>query len=302
MKLRQVVLLAFFVVSTTLGSSCAKAWGDEGHKIIAAIAYALLTPAARERVDDLLLTDKDPLTPPDFSNRATWADKWRDSDRNGSKVRYYATRQWHFVNIELEDGDLEKACYHHPSLPAGTLASAGPAQDCLVHKIEQFIAELKNPSTDLAERLLAFKFVLHFVGDIHQPLHTADRHDRGGNEVPVLYGRRKTPDKLHAYWDTVLVARLGKDPLSVSATLRKGITQAKHLEWSIGTPAQWARESFAKARNVTYDFSGERFEDVNGSQAVVFDHIYDNRALPVVREQLSKAGVRLASVLNDALQ
>ena len=91
------------------------AWGDEGHEIIAAIAYARLTPATRKAVDSLLASDQDTLTSPDFVTRATWADRYRDADRNTSKKQYNATRQWHYVDIEIDGGTLDEACFHHPS-------------------------------------------------------------------------------------------------------------------------------------------------------------------------------------------
>jgi len=109
----------------------------------------------------------------------TWADKYRDSDRDTTKIRYEATWRWHFVDTELAQPDLASACFDHPPLPAGVPASQGPPPACVVDKIDQFTAELSNPATGASERLLALKFLLHFVGDLHQPLHAADDHDAG---------------------------------------------------------------------------------------------------------------------------
>jgi hypothetical protein len=191
-------VLAALLASASFSSYDVMAWGDEGHEIVAAIAYARLTPAVRKKVDALLASDKDQLSAADFVSRATWADKWRDSDRNTTKVRYKATQNWHFVDIEIDNPDLDAACFKHPPLPAGTLASAGPADDCVVDKINEFAAELDNSSTSRAEKILALKFLEHFVGDLHQPLHSADHHDRGGNDLHILYAKRTKPDKLHA--------------------------------------------------------------------------------------------------------
>src|SRR5258706_15178167 len=181
------------------------AWGDDGHEIIGVIAYSRLAPAAKKKVDQLLNDDKDPLTAGDCVSRTTWADKSRDSDRNSTRLRYNATRNWHFVDIEIADGDLAAACANHPKLPAGTLASAGPEKACVVDKIDQFTAELRNNSLAKAERLLALKFLLHLIGDAHQPLHAADRKDRGGNDVAVVLGGRNVPDNFHGYLDTHFV-------------------------------------------------------------------------------------------------
>jgi len=114
------------------------------------IAYSRLTPLVKKRVDALLAADKDDLTAADFVSRTTWADKYRESDRQTTKIRYEATRKWHFADIDIRTGDMDAACKHHAKLPRGTLASAGPANDCVIDKIEQFIVELRNPF--IAER------------------------------------------------------------------------------------------------------------------------------------------------------
>ena len=281
----------------------ARAWGDAGHEIIATIAHARLTPAARARVDALLAADTDPLTAPDFVSRATWADRWRDADRDTTRVNYLATRQWHFADIQIDGGSLAEACNHHPPLPERTPASEGPAAACVVDKVEQFTAELRHPDTPKAEKLLALKFLLHFVGDLHQPMHAADNHDRGGNAVPVRYGGMASPTNLHSYWDFGLVQQLGADPRAVGAALNSAITSAQAGAWSAGSAARWAEDAHARARAVAYDFAGmAAFTDANGVAGWTLEAAYDARALPVVREQLSKAGVRLAAVLNAALK
>jgi len=279
------------------------AWGDEGHEIVGVIAYARLTPVIKKKVDGLLAADKDNLTAADFVSRTTWADKYRDSDRNSTKIRYDTTRNWHFADIEIANGDIDSACNHHPKLPTGTPASAGPARHCLVDKIDQFIAELRDASIAKPEKILALKFLLHFIGDVHQPLHTADNKDRGGNEVPVLLADRTIPDNLHSYWDNHLVQQLGNDPTSIGARLNHQITRGEADAWSKGMPTDWAKDSFRQAKKVVYNFAGQQeFIDGRGAKAVRLDATYDHRALPAVRDQLSKAGVRLATVLNNALK
>ena len=281
----------------------ARAWGDEGHEIIAAIAYPRLHSAVRRKVDAMLKGDQDPLTAPDFASRATWADKYRDSDRDTTNIRYDATREWHFVDIELDGGTLDAACHGHPPLAAGTPASAGPAGDCVVDKIGQFSTELADKATPPTEKLLALKFLLHFVGDLHQPLHAADHHDRGGNEVAVRFGAPAKTSNLHAYWDTHLVQELGRRPRSVAKALARAITPARARSWAAGGPADWVAESNAAAKSVAYDFAGEAtFDDGRGGTGEQLDAAYDARALPVVRLQLRKAGVRLAAILNRVLK
>jgi hypothetical protein len=158
------------------------AWGDEGHKVVALVAEHYLDPAVRAKVAGLLAADTDTLTDHDISSEATWADKYRDSDRDTTKIRYEATWRWHFVDVELAQPDLASACFGHPTLSPGVPASKGSAQACVVDKIDQFASELGDPATSASEQLLALKFLLHFVGDLHQPLHAADDHDAGGNK------------------------------------------------------------------------------------------------------------------------
>jgi hypothetical protein len=164
------------------------AWGDEGHEIIALIAEHYLDSAARAKMAMLLAADTDTLTAHNIASEATWADKYRDSDRFTTKIRYQETRLWHFVDIELSEPDILSACFGHPPLPSGVPASEGPPRTCVVDKIDQFAAELGNPATAAPEQLLALKFLLHFVGDLHQPLHAADDHDAGGTKKIVAAG------------------------------------------------------------------------------------------------------------------
>src|SRR6516164_8628958 len=205
-------VLAIAIVLPVAQQRPALAWGDEGHEAVALVAQEFLTPTAKQHLESLLASGNDPLTGNDIASRATWADRYRDSDRNTTKVRYNATQNWHFVDIEIDAPDQDQACFGHPSIPAGKSASQGPADDCVVDKIEEFWSELKDPMTSQAERLLALKFLLHFVGDVHQPLHSSDHHDRGGNDVSVVYGRRRVGSPLHTYWDHNAVTNNSSDP------------------------------------------------------------------------------------------
>ncbi|MBN4096074.1 S1/P1 nuclease [Methylobacterium sp. OT2] len=297
---RHAFALLLFAPLCLAGPEEACAWGDEGHRIIGRIALPLLTPQAKARVEALLAADPDTLTAPDFVSRTTWADRWRDSDRNTTKVRYMATQQWHFVDIELTKPDLADACAGFPSLPVGTPASAGPAQDCVLDKVQQFSTELADPNTSDAERILALKYLLHFTGDLHQPLHAADNHDRGGNDVLVLFGRHHVASKLHAYWDTAVVERIGRDEAAVAAEVTSTFGD-RRAEWQQGQPSEWAQESFAAARDVAYALPTSTVPDEHGTPAYALDEAYGARAEATAREQLAKAGFRLARILNEAL-
>lgn len=248
----------------------AQAWGDEGHEIVALIADHYLLPGVRARVDLLLATDASGLT----SNRgiaaeSTWADRYREHHRD--------TQDWHYTDIEIDNS---------PSSHGQLLA-----------KIDQFRTELADPATSPSERLLALQFLLHLVGDLHQPLHAADNHDHGGNEQQVLApGERR--GNLHHYWDNVFVRNLGDNAQAVSRQLIAGITPAERAAAARGTPASWAMESFAIARVEAY---GE-LPPAGPDGVHLLDERYVREATMTVQLQLQRAGLRLAQVLNEGLR
>lgn len=295
-------MLRALAAALLLGATAsAHAWGDAGHEIVARVADHYLQPAVRARIAALLKTDTTGLAAKDIASQATWADKYRDSDRNSTKLRYEQTREWHFTDIQLnsqrEDGDLDAACFGHPPLPAGTPALQGPRHACLIDKLDQFIAELRAPGTPPEERLRALQFVLHLVGDLHQPLHSSDDHDRGGNNKNVT-AAGLSPGNLHHFWDTEFVRRLGAKPPVVARSLIARITAKDRAMWADGRPEDWARDTFGAALRTTYGKLPAPSAD--GSYAL--DAAYVAAATRATSLQLSKAGVRLAQVLNAALR
>jgi S1/P1 Nuclease len=186
-------------------------------------------------VTALLAADTDPLTPHDIANAATWADKYRDANIDNSRQR---TRQWHFVDIELASPNFDTACFDHPAIPSGQPASRGTADDCVADKIQEFASELAAPTTDLEEQIVALKFLLHFVGDLHQPLHASDDQDRGGNAKRVSATGFKAGN-LHHYWDTEFVDQLGPDAKSIASDLPhhpgSGCAMASRRHRGLGT-------------------------------------------------------------------
>jgi hypothetical protein len=270
----------------------AAAWGDLGHEVTALIAYRHLTPAAKAKVDALLASDTDTLTAPDFASRATWADKYRNGHRE--------TAAWHFVDIEVDQPDLKSACFGFPPLASGAAASQGPSQDCVVDKIDEFAAELQSPDTAPAERVLALKFLMHFVGDLHQPLHASDHNDRGGNCIAVEPSPNGQARNLHAYWDTGAVEPLGASAREIAAELDGQITPAQAKAWSGGDARSWAMESFQLSRNDAYKLPTRPTCSEHGS--VALSTAYQAMAQRDAAVQLEKAGVRMAFLLNRALR
>ena len=257
--------------ASMLGPSTAWAWGREGHRIVALIAADRLTPAARAQVAGLLGADARSA----MEATSTWADEIRDQRPE--------TGRWHYVDIEISARGYEAA----RDCPGG---------DCVVAQIlkdERLVADTRLPTPARAE---ALRFLIHFIGDLHQPLHCADHHDRGGNSVQVKLGGEEK--NLHSVWDTAIVSGLGDDPVAVAADLDSQITPREADAWGRGGPVDWANESFAIAKHDIYGpLRGAHAED--GVIQLPDDYVLRER--PVVAEQLEKAGVRLAMVLNRAL-
>jgi hypothetical protein len=289
-----VAVLSF--IACIAASHEAAAWGDDGHKTVALIAQRCLTAPVRKQVTAMLAGDVDDLTKHDIASAATWADKYRDS--NHRKDHYIHTRNWHFVDIEIGAPDQDAACFGHPALPSGALATAGPDEVCATDKIKQFEAELIAPDTDVEERVMAFKFILHFVGDIHQPLHSADHKDNGGNGVKVIVDGfpHKSKDELHGFLDTQFVDAIDAPPTALAKSLLQEITPAQAKEWAAGSPEDWSKEAFDIAASDVYGNPPLSKDEVQH-----LDQTYVEKVEKDVKLQLSRAGIRLAFLLNKDL-
>lgn len=289
----------------------ALAWGSEGSTIIALVADKLLQahdPAVQKRVAAILATDKDnDWTKTDIAGEAIWAEMLLEKSPEGRA----ATAQWHYVKLDRANPDFAKACYGHPDLPAMTPAAHGPQKACIIDKINQFARDLSNPGTSAGERLMALRFLLNLTGDLHQPLNAIDHGDDGGHCIAILPPGSRAPVRLSTYWNDTLVAEAeGRDPITAADQIVAGLTPAEVAQWSDGTLESWARESYDIARSIAYShpsdaIGGKRLvaarkgaPDSCGTVPVYrVDAAYRDRAIAAVRQQLAKAGVRLAFVL-----
>jgi nuclease S1 len=257
----RIFLLVLFLLPLALP---AQAWAPEGHEIIAKIAADNLTPSAHLRISQLLGGDAPAL----MVLNADWADEIR-TDRP-------QTVAWHFVNIEIgsKGYDSRRDCPH---------------DDCVVAEIDHDVAVLKDGKAPHAARLEALLFLIHFVGDVHQPLHAADRHDKGGNSLIVYIDHHR--GNLHSVWDQDVVAALGRDPLPVAAGIEAQFSAAQKMAMMRGTPADWANESFEIAARDIY-------ANLRSRRSVRLPRDYAQWQSAIVRLQLERAGLRLAMLLN----
>ncbi len=259
---RSATLLAVGLLTLTAAAPATFRWGVEGHHVVARVAAARLTPRARAEADRLLGGQS-------LESVSTWADEIRH-DRP-------ATAPWHYVDIELGDTSY-------------VAARDCPKDDCAVAAIHDELAILSDPARSDSARAEALRWVIHLVGDIHQPLHGSDDHDKGGNAVEVTY--RGNPVNLHSLWDTGLLQTLG-DEDAVVARIDNELTHRDDLDaLAKSTPAQWAMESHDIARRVVYGMLPPSHD---------IDSAYVAAAQPVIVERLLRAGVRLAALLNQAL-
>jgi hypothetical protein len=284
------LILSFFC-------SAAFAWGDLGHEVVMAIAWQHLTAHSKETIKSLLDKDSSTLTAKTPIAMATWADRYRSQKGPDGRDAYQHTHLWHFVDVNIDHPNLDKACFHFPNHPG--FASDGPSHDCVTHKIKEFSDELKrfhgstNP-TEQQEAILAMKFLVHFVGDLHQPLHAGDHHDSGGNKVKIFFRNKQI--NLHHFWDTSVVLSFGSDANEIALMLNKEITPNNVVNWQKGTVVDWTKESFETAKQLIY-------EPLLVSHDRNFYNHQNNfiEAQRIAKIQLEEAGIRLAYLLNQDL-
>ena len=271
-----------------LAAPLACAWGPEGHRTIGAIADRLLTPEARAQVLQILADDRDKFGNPSARTTLEAVSVWADEVRGSSADR----PAWHYDDIPI----------------CGTEAKARycPDGQCNSEQLKRLTAVLGDSRSPARERDEALKWIVHLLGDIHQPLHAANNADLGGNRVAVaLEGiHTRGRDTLHKAWDNDLVQLVlhTRDHQRPPPDIGPLASEAAHLEREVGqgTPDSWARESNNLARNVAYRYPGFACNSVPGA-IVVLDAGYLDDAELVVRERLLLAGARLATLLNSTL-
>ena len=251
----------------------AAAWGDEGHKVICEIAFRLVQPNTRAEIQRLITTDTEFHR---FSDSCIWPDHPRKRSAE------------HFVNLARDSHGLDP----------GDMCPR--AQECVLSAIQVVLAYLSSSSVDDAAKHAALKYLGHWVGDVHQPLHVSFEDDRGGNNIPAT---GICSGNLHAAWDTCLVLRaVGEDPNEAATELLKTITPARIEGWTYSEPMDWANESFAIAEQARTEYCIRQGASCNEPAGkVTIDAAYVVANVPIVREQLQKAGVRLARMLDAAL-
>jgi len=264
-----LILAAF--AGAALAPERAHAWSAEGHRIVCEIAWQRMTPQARGMVEDLLREESDPV----FARHCAWADQVR-----GTTHRH--TAAYHYINIPAGAAgmDLRRDC-------------DDADRRCVTWAIDHYARILAERGRPHAERNEALKFVAHFVGDLHQPLHAGRPEDLGGNRIPVsFYGDPAPagrPLNLHAAWDGTFLRHAGITWPEGALRLHERIVSEEARRWQTLDLVGWTDESFLIADRFAYP-------------ALPADGYMGNRyvwpALAHSEAMLQVAGVRLAYLLN----
>ena len=252
------ILFSGLVMIASLSFS-ASAYGPTGHRVIAELASRHLTPAAEAAVKELLGNEF-------MAEAATWPDEMRS---NPDAYWRKESQPYHYVN--LPDGVTYEDSVKNPAGDALTALAA-------------FSDQVKDKSLPLKDRQLALRFIIHIVGDLHQPLHAGRAEDWGGNRIEVVWFEEMS--NLHKVWDEDLIDYKLLSSSEWVRFLEPKITDEQITEWQKAQPIDWLRELIA-LRGDIYDVGNAIFS---------YDYVY--KYTPVIKSQLSKGGIRLAGYLN----
>ncbi|MEO6113240.1 MAG: S1/P1 nuclease [Sphingomicrobium sp.] len=276
----------FAALALLFAAAPAAAYWEYGHETVARIAWADMRPATRRAVAALLrqgrLLDTPGCPVATIEQASIWADCIKPLDE-----RFTYAYSWHYQNVDI-------------CLPFDLKA---PCKDgnCVSAQIERNARLLADPKVPQREKLMALAFLVHFVGDLHQPMHAGDHGDLGGNKVAANYGLIGGRTNLHSIWDGWLAERAITTPPAGAANLLAQLSPAQRAEISGGSIEDWSREMWGKARDLAYQ---TLVGDPCGAGPVerpTLDEAGVRALIPAVRQNVTAGGIRLARLLDDAL-
>lgn len=275
--------LAIAALATLLAPVQAGAWGAYAHRQTATIALANVSPQVRAKIRALLAREKElgtPLCPlKTLEDAAVWADCIR-----AEGWRWGYTAAWHYRTAPIcEVFDPRSNC-------------AGG--NCVTAQITRAHRVLADESLPAAVRLEALAFMVHFAGDVHMPLHSGDKDDKGGNDREADYGI-KPGLNLHSIWDGPLAERAISDPADPVA---RRYTPAERAELAGGKPDDWGRESWEIARDFVYPTAFDTESVCPGPlpEKTALSQEDIARGVPIARRRVVQAGLRIAELLDSA--
>lgn len=276
--------MKFLFLSLLLVTGKAFGWGSTGHRAVGAVAEKYLDPAVAVKL--LAITGGQTL-----SRVSNWPDEIKSEPETFSH-----TYNWHYTDWKEEDHE------HDETKSQGKLLTA----------INEQLAVLKDAQSSKDKKAFAVKFIVHLIGDLHQPLHVGNGLDQGGNKCRVQFHKKDT--NLHALWDEGMIDFTNLSFTELANYVAQGRSREDILSWKTGDVVSWAKESKV-LRSTIYP------EDVTPASApmsvkqycrsdvvvtaaempkLAFEYSY--RFMPVVEKKIFQAGLRLAVILNSALK
>ena len=246
------------------------AWGKTGHRVVAALADAQLSGLARAHIREIIGSAET------LDEAATWPDEMRSAP---GQFWQKTSTPFHYVTLN------------------GVVYDHAPAESDALEALQKYTATLRDPNASLADKQLALRFVVHLVGDLHQPLHVGKCCDKGGNEVKVKWFGKDT--NLHSVWDSSLVDDEQLSFSELTAKLQRHTSNDDVIRWWDINPRDWISES-AQLRDTVYPAMPPKgAKDKKGQPAVPeLSYSYVYKFTPVMEMRLKQAGVRLAAYLN----
>ncbi len=285
MKLLRFVAAA---LPALLIASPAAAYWEFGHETVARIAYANVTPRTRVAIDRLLaqtpMLDTPTCPATTIEGASVWADCVKPLKGPDGKSRFGYAYTWHFQDVDV--------------CAPFTLADACKDGNCVSAQITRDVSILKDKRSSAKDRAQALVFLIHFVGDLHQPLHAGEKHDKGGNDVAAAYGTY-SPRRfnLHSVWDGTLAERA----ITSGPSLVRRYPAAQRRRIAAGTVTDWSRESWQVAHDVVYTSALKGDPCAPSPAKVTLDEATIERIVPVARLEVKRGGLRLAKLLDAAL-
>ena len=284
----RIALLAAAAVAAFAAAAPAQAYWEFGHQTVAEIAMRNVTPKTRAAVRRLLNQSALLGTPTCPANTIDSASVWADCVKtikgpDGKRPFDYAY-DWHFQDVDIcQPFDLMPACKD---------------SNCVSAQITRDVATLRNHNAPRKDRVQALVFLIHFVGDLHQPLHAADHEDKGANDVHTNYGALTGARlNLHSVWDGYLAERA----ITTGPSLVRRYPSAVRAKVAAGDVTDWSREGWQVARDVAYR-SAMGGDPCDGRHTIAhLDEPTIESLIPAARLEVERGGLRLAKLLDRAL-
>ena len=283
MPIRSFIL---FLAALITAATPAAAYWEYGHETIARIALDGVRPDTRAKIRALLaqgrLLDTPECPVATIEQASVWADCIKPL---GDRFAY--AYSWHYQNVDIcKPFDLKAAC------------KDGHCVSAQIERNARLLADIKVPTR---ERLMALAFLVHFVGDLAQPMHAGDRGDLGGNRVAANYGLVGGRTNLHSIWDGYLAERAISTPPGGPSGLLANVRAEERARLSAGTVTDWSRESWEAARSQAYtSLLGDPCGDKSALRPTLTETDVQS-LIPDVRREILAGGLRLAKLLDDAL-